>query len=59
MSNFHYALDDCVVITLSDTPGVVKGRTEYSNGSPNMYNVHHISGEGNAVYSWVEEQDLS
>ena len=53
MSNFHYALDDDVVITLSDTPGVVKGRTEYSNGSPNMYIVYHLVGTGDAVYSEI------
>lgn len=54
---FKYSIGEQVYIRLGDLQGTVTGRAEYDR-HPNTYQVHHIDGNGNPVYSWVDEQDL-
>lgn len=56
---FKYELNSYVEITLSGQEGRVNGRCEYAEHKHvNSYQVHHINGDGDAVYSWFDEDDL-
>lgn len=57
-SGFVFKLGEAVAIKLTNTPGTVEGRSEYTKGTPSMYQVYHVDGAGDAVYKWYNDFDL-
>lgn len=51
-------MNEEVYTKLAHFKGTITARTEYNNGAPNLYSVHHLDATGDPVYRWFEEQDL-
>jgi hypothetical protein len=57
--SFNFELGQEVNITLADVSGTVYGRAEYwKNKHVNSYWIRFLNGDGDAVYSWYDEDDL-
>ncbi|OAT16767.1 phage protein [Buttiauxella gaviniae ATCC 51604] len=54
---FKFGLNQLVEIAVSGEMGHIKGRGEYSNHI-NGYYVHYKAGDGRAVTSWFDENDI-
>lgn len=55
---FKFEMNEEVYTKLAHFKGTITARTEYNNGAPNLYSVHHLDATGDPVYRWFEEQDL-
>lgn len=53
-----FQLEQEVRIKLSSETGHVTGRCEYTNGTPNVYQVKYLSKAGSAQEEWFTEGDI-
>lgn len=58
MSNFLFELSAKVRISANSRDGKVTARCEYDDGSPNLYTVEYLNGDGDLTSAWFKEQQL-
>ena len=56
---FKFELLKKVEVIGTHQTGEIRGRCEYSTGIPNTYFIYGLDAEGDMVYRWKDEQDIT